>query len=205
MGLCSKPKPPPPSEAERYQADRAVRRLEEWENDGYKDLENEGIQRSKADYSNYLRGKANADLNAAQGSNEQMLGMTAGQGDMALQTGSVNRGFRRSLSGALTDAHVNAQKIKDSRRLGMAKVGQDVALQTDSALASAARRGFSKSMADLQAQTIRNQARTQALVNVASGATYGLMERKGGKSDTQLANQEGSPSGNYYQDRSGHV
>ena len=193
-GLFGKPKPPPPSKAERFQAERSVRRLEEWEDDGYKALEQEGIQRSQDDIGGFLRGRASADVNAASAQGEKMTGMLAGQGSMASAAGEQTRTTLGALLKAKGLATVSAEEMKDKRKIGMAKVGQDVALTTDNVLANASQRGVQSAMQDMKNQQIRNIGRTNALLSVAQGAA--MRDWGGGKKQTgSIGVNDYDPSG----------
>lgn len=185
--MCGGPEAPPPSKAEQFQAQRALRRLDEWEQDGYKQLEEDGLKRSNDDFGRVLANKANADANAMQAENEKMAGMFAGQGNMSSVQGDADRSFRHTLTQAKTNAAMDGEQIRDQRRVGMAKVGNNVSLTLDNAFNNAAQRGFSKAQADMQATTMRNRARTQALVDVAGAGALKYMDRSKSKSGGQAA------------------
>lgn len=165
------------SKAEKERTQNALNRIKEWEKDGYRALEAEGLERARVDHTNRLQKSANADVQQAVANEQKNLGVAVGQGnygfdqyDFSSQTGGV-------ANEAIIEATKSAEGLKDTARLNMAKVGQDVAITSDNALSSAARRGASKARAKLEGSTLRNRARTSALVSVATGAMTGAALR----------------------------
>lgn len=194
MGMCKAPKVPGPSEAESYQAQIALNRVNEYETDGFSGLENDAISISKNDLSGVLKGRASADLNGAQAATEKTLGLYAGQGSAPSEQTEQTKAFTPSLSSALQKAGATAASIKDKNLLDMAGVGQDVSANVQSNVAQTARRGVEEARTKMNNDTLRSRARTQALVDAASGVVSGAM--MGGKSSSPSLNstpQTGKP------------
>lgn len=158
-----------PSEAEKFQAQVAAKRMEEWETDGYKQLELDGITRAKDDLAGLMQRRATADLNSAISDSSADLGLMAGQGTLAEGQADLDRSYASGLTRAHMEAKTDAEKMKDSKMLGMAKVGQNVALVSDRSASAAASRGVEKQKQELRNKQIRDRARTQALLSVVEG------------------------------------
>jgi len=195
--MCGGPDVPPPSEAERFQAERAARRLQEWETDGYKDLEKQGIERAQDDYSGMMKSRATADLNSALAEGDTQAALSVGQGNFADVTADYGRSYTSGITQAHSDAVMDAMTQKDTRSMGMAKVGQDVSLTLDHAATSAASRSLELQKQAMRSKMIRDRGRTQALLNVAQGAVARHMGPKSDPNSVGNSTGSGTPGGSY--------
>lgn len=187
MGKGSSPKQKE-SQAEKQRAQNALNRIKEWENDGFKELELEGLQRAKMDHTERLRRTTNADVQQQASEASKDLGVTVGQGNFVYEQDQFNTDVNTTLGKANTESIKTAETLKDNARLDMAKVGQDVAMSTDAAFSSAAQRGAAKARNKLENKTLRSRARTQALASVVAGAGMGYsMKNSGPKTTNQNA------------------
>lgn len=190
-----------PSRMEKIQAQRARARMKEWEDDGYKELETQGIARAKRDYTAAIGGMTSADLNQAAVESDRGLGMEVGQGTLGVRTAQQAGALQQSQSAGLNSAMATGQDIQNQARLGMAKVGQDVSLQTDNMFASAAQRGASQAQQAVANDNLRSRARTNALVQGVTAGVIGAKENPGmfsrGTAKSTLDNAE--QNGTLYQ------
>jgi len=179
MGGSSTPKQKT-SQSEIAQAQQAIAKHNERIDDGFAALEARMVDEARSeDFSNFLGGRSSADVAATE--KDAYQAKTATPGAMSLRdfssTGdAVASGVRQSE----VDAVVSNESLRDTNRLGAAKVGQDVSELTAASLKSAARRGSDTAAQKVQNDILKSNARTQAVLTVANGALQGATLRADG-------------------------
>ena len=153
------------SQSEITAAKEAVAKHNERIDDGYLGLEQDAITQAKsADHSGYLRGVGAADL--AQGEAQLYAGASGGR--RALDFSSIGTATAASTANMTVDANKQGQQLKDSQMMGAIHTGQNQANTAAGGLMKTAANGLSSSFADLNAEFIKQNARNQALGQVAS-------------------------------------
>ena len=165
------------SAKERMQAKQATAKWNERIDDGYIQLEKDGIREASADHSGVIGGRASADVAIA-----ERAGLR-----QAVRAGASNRdvtSFGNTIAGAETTRRVDtdnqALSMKDSRRLGMAKVGQDVAQTSSSGLREAAQLGSLRAQTEVENRILKDNAKFGAMMDIAGGAASGAALRAEG-------------------------
>lgn len=158
------------SAAEREQAKQAGKRLLEWSDDGYKDLEATAVEESYRDISSKLKQRANADV-------EQ-----TGKGlnlDNVLQMAGAGQAISNAKNTANADAEMAADQYGLGKRLGMAKVGQNVKGVQMASLSGLANQGASEARTDAKIELADTLRKSQAIGELAGlGATGWAMSKK---------------------------
>tara|TARA_Y100001938_G_scaffold145613_1_gene222644 strand:+ start:251 stop:886 length:636 start_codon:yes stop_codon:yes gene_type:complete len=195
------------SQAEKFQAQRSLNRLNEWKSDGFRDLETRMIDNARIDQTASIERRGKASLEGALYGGRKDLAYTVGQGTYGRNLGEALAVGETAETDNRVNALTEADQLQDTNRIQMAKVGQDVALTLDSAYGNAANRGAAKEATRVNNNLLRSRARTQAIVDTISGAATGAMLRapaatpkvvdtSGGKQGNPYTAQ---PSGKYMQ------
>lgn len=161
------------SQAEVEQMKRAQARLQEWETDGYKQLELDQIAQGNVDMTSAIAGTSNADL-------EQSASALSQSGADSVGLGNAINAINSAKTKTRVDAADASQGLQTQNKMNAVKVGQDVAATVDFGLASAAQRGSLKARTDLQNKLLLSQAKGQMIGSIAQGAAAGYM-RNGAK------------------------
>lgn len=163
------------SEAERALAREAGKRFLEWEGDGYKQLETDAIADSKRDISSKLKSRSNADVEqSAKG-----LGLTN-----SLDIASAARATSAANLAARAQANINSENYGLNKRIGMAKVGQNVQGVAQQSLSELARQGASTARNDAQIKLEDSLRRSESMGQLAGYGAMGAMMASGGTPDT---------------------
>ena len=170
-----------PTQQEIVQSRQAVERFNQRVDDGLLDLERDVVDEADTDFSAFLGGRASADV--AQ-SEIQALRTNTQTGATARGLNRVGNSVNRAANTAAVDAVGQARSLRDSRRIGAAKVGEDIALNTSQGLAESAKRASRQATSELQNDILRDNSRTQAILTAAGGAAQGAVARDQGFSLT---------------------
>jgi hypothetical protein len=163
--------------AEKIAASKASARWNERQQDGYLDLEVAQVADSERDYREFFAGRTSADIA------KKELEANKGLGTATVQKlGDLSDTVREASAVGKTDAAIQAQAIKDNRRVASSKLGSDIAgaaLQGfDTTAAMAGQRAVDK----VQNKIIKNNARNQMVMDLASAAATGYGMKKAGYS-----------------------
>jgi hypothetical protein len=176
MGGSSAPKQKISSE-EKDMAVQAASRWNERIDDGYLDLEKQAIADAGLDHTNLIGGRSSADLAIS-----ERAGLRGVVG-----SGGSNRDvaeFGNTIAGASTtqdvDSASQAQSMRDTKRLGVSKLGSDIALTSSGGLRNAAANASSRSMNKVDNQILKSNAKTNAVLSAASGFASGAALRNEG-------------------------
>jgi len=202
----SKPDEQRPSAQEKALAEQAMKQDQRYE-EAFRPLEQEAIRELETanaeKRSAMLAGRGNSDLeqqaaeSAQSGRSADAMANTFGGGSTA------SRGFRRA--GAVSDGRMalktqSDQKARDSidqDTLNVIRTGQGIQRQQQSSLAQSARIGFETEGSKLQAESLRDTARLNALMEVGFAAgirgvdEYSKRKNQSGASKGASANSYG--------------
>lgn len=165
------------SKQEVHQAQQATAKWNERIDDGYLALEKQGVKDASQDHSGVIGGRSSADLAIAE---------RAGLRD-AVAAGASNRDVT-SLGNTIADAETTrrvdtdaqAMAMKDSRRVAMTGVGQDVAHTAGAGLRDAAQIGGARANNKVQNKIMVDNAKFGAVMDVVGGAASGAALRSEG-------------------------
>lgn len=166
-----------PSQAEVTQARNAANRWNERVNEGYLELEKQALADSQVDHSQYIGGRASADLAAQE---QQGLRALVGAGGQANDLLSLGNTVAEAETTQDVDTASQATQLRDARMVEMGKVGQDVAANAESGLRSAAHLGASRANNKLNNKILTDNAKFAAVMSAASGAANGAAMRADG-------------------------
>ena len=166
------------SKQERIQSQRAAEKWNERIDDGYLELEMEAVADSELDHSGRIAGQASGDVALAE-ADALSSEMSAG-GPTARGLSDLGNTINAAVTTADVDAKSEAQKLKDTKMLGVSKLGSDVSLNTSNALKTSAGLGASRAVNKLQNETLVNNSKASALMTAAEGLGTGMMMRSNG-------------------------
>lgn len=170
MGVCGGSAPKQKESAsEKEYALQAAKRLTEWKQDGYEDLEKDAIADSNVDVSELIKGRTNADAEQTAAGLGQAIPATGGVQTLA----SAIRDLTGSKRIALDKAQKTAQEYKVNKQLTTAKTGQDVQGLSAASLSSTANNAARTSAAEVQNKVLQSQAKGAALASIVSGGVAG--------------------------------
>lgn len=131
-----------------------------------------------------IAGRANADVAAAE--REALTGLRRNafvsntglsSGANMQRFGDISSATAQGVGMAGVEGARGAQSIRDAEGIGIIRTGNDAARNTMQGLGSLARAEHFKASEKLRAQTLENQARAQALGDIAVASVGGLQER----------------------------
>lgn len=165
-----------PSAQEVEQARAAAQRWNERIDDGYLQLEREGVADAYNDHSGYIGGRASADLAKEESKGVQQTAALGGIRDMQ----ALGRTTTAAEATQEVDAAQTAQRYRDNRMIEMGKVGQDVAATGAAGLRNSAALGHERAAGKLQAKILEDNSRFAAGMQAASGLANGMAMRAEG-------------------------
>jgi hypothetical protein len=165
------------SAQEVEQATNAAARWNERIDDGYLALEGEAIADARTDHSGVIGARSSADIAQQEAAGLRQAVSAGGSNRDVAELGNT---VASAESTRKVDVAQQAQTLKDSRMLEVAKVGQDVAATTASGLRKSAILGSSRASNEVQNKVLTDNAKFNAKLSAASGMANGLALRNEG-------------------------
>lgn len=158
-------------------AQTAAARWNERIDDGFLEVEQQAVADAGMDHFNFIAGRNSAEMARAERVGYDQLRKGGG-------TANDLRDFGNTITAASTmsdvDSATRSQSLRDSRRLNVAKVGQDVALTASSGLANAAQQGNERALTTVQNKIAEGNAKVNAISDAVGGAVTGATLRADG-------------------------
>lgn len=162
------------SAAERAEAQVGRARFKHYVSN-YRPVEQNFIEESGKDISSTLAGRANADVSQA-GSSSLADAVALGRGTIS-ELGETAKNWGGAMMEGVSSAVKDAQIAKDTMQTGATAIGNDLATDVTGTFSSLARSANSEAVARAKAQQDSNDAKWQALGQIAGGAVRGKMHR----------------------------
>ena len=165
------------SKEERAQAEAAVASWNERFDDGYADLERQAITDAGMDHSNYLGGRASADVAQAE---SQAYAANLRDGVSAPEMQRTGNAISEAVTAANVASESEAQNLQTNALIQTAKTGRDVATTASNGLRTAATLGASRATNKVQNDILVSNAEADAKFKAAQGAITGAGMRAEG-------------------------
>ncbi|MGH1374440.1 MAG: hypothetical protein ACRBBW_20555 [Cellvibrionaceae bacterium] len=168
------------SEQEKLQSQQAAKQWNERIDDGYIQLEQDAIADAQLDHSGQISGQASGDVAVAEA--EGLRSQIRAGGPNSRGLSSIGDAVNTAVTTADVDSKSSAQTLKDTKMVGISKLGTDVALGASGALKTSAGLGASRALTEVNNKILVNNSKTAAMMTAAEGLGTGYMMKAQGYS-----------------------